>query len=212
MNISKERLKIMLKRFVSILLFVTMIFVLFPFTKVDTNAANGVQQVLDTIKAVYPNQYKYFTASGNACTDWGGDDCYIKNIPARGGLPSGLTVYNNGAGGGWSCNGFARYVFGYTFGQNFKACPTVSTPSVGDVLHTTYSGIDHYSIYLAQDSNNWYVFDCNFAGDCSVRYYGAISKAKHTLKYIYHATNYNSINGSSSSTTITYSDIAQHFF
>ncbi len=201
-----------MKTIVSLLLSLIMVLMLIPFGMFSVNAATGgVQQALNKIKAVYPDQYTYFTGSGKACYDAGGDDCYIQNIPARGGLPSGKEVYNMGAGGGWSCNGFARYVFGYIFGKNFKSSPTVSTPSIGDVLWTTSSYGDHYSIYLGQDSTNWYVFDSNWGLDCSVRYYGAINKSKHTLKYIYHASNYNEINGSTPDPepSITYADIAE---
>ena len=143
-----------------------------------------------TIKAVYPDQYFYFTASGSACWSSSGSDCKLSAIPSRGGLPSGKEA---ASWEGWSCVGFARYVFYCVFGENFSAANKVSSPSLGDVIHTTGPGSDHCSVYLGEDSENWYVFDSNWGNGCGVRWEGKISKSKNTLHEVYHAKSYDSL-------------------
>lgn len=161
--------------------------------------SGGVYQALLQIKAVYPDQYFYFTRSGSACYSSSGSDCLLTNIPSRGGLPSGAEVGYSA----WSCVGFAHYVFYCVFGTTFKSGTVVSTPSVGDVIHTTGPGSNHHSVYLGEDSANWYVFDGNWGNACGVRWYGKISKSTCTLHEIYHAKNYDAVNGSSVSLNLT---------
>ena len=154
--------------------------------------SGGVYQALLQIKAVYPDQYFYFTQSGNACYYNSGSDCLLTNIPSRGGLPSGAEVGYRA----WSCVSFAHYVFYCVFGTTFSAGTKVSSPSVGDVIHTTGPGSDHHSVYLGEDASYWYVFDGNWGNGCGVRWYGKISKSTCTLHEIYHAKNYDAVNGS----------------
>ena len=142
------------------------------------------------VKAVYPDQYFYFTVDGSACWSSSGSNCRLSSIPSRGGLPSGKEA---ASWEGWSCVGFARYVFYCVFGENFSAATKTSSPVVGDVIHTTGPGSDHCSVYLREDDNYWYVFDANWGNGCGVRWEGTISKSKNTLHEVYHAKGYDKL-------------------
>ena len=142
------------------------------------------------IKAVYPDQYFYFTVDGSACWSASGSNCRLSSIPSRGGLPSGKEA---ASWEGWSCVGFARYVFYCVFGENFSAATKTSSPVVGDVIHTTGPGSDHCSVFLREDENYWYVFDANWGNGCGVRWEGTISKSKNTLHEVYHAKSYDEL-------------------
>ncbi|MBQ8765976.1 MAG: InlB B-repeat-containing protein [Clostridia bacterium] len=190
-----------MKKVLSVFLTLLMIVSIIPMSTISASAANGIQAKIDELRAVYYTG-TYFTKSGGPCYDYGGADCALSNIPSRGGLPAGSTV-SNAIGNGWSCNGFARYAFYYVFGKAFGTSTVVSTPSLGDIIQTSSSYGTHYSMYLGEDANNYYVYDSNGAlnattkqPDCSVRYYGALSKSKNSLVKVYHASNYDSVNGS----------------
>ena len=142
------------------------------------------------VKAVYPDRYFYFTVDGSACWSASGSNCRLSLIPSRGGLPSGKEA---ASWDGWSCVGFARYVFYCVFGENFSAATKTSSPVVGDVIHTTGPGSDHCSVFLREDENYWYVFDANWGNGCGVRWEGTISKSKNTLHEVYHAKSYNEL-------------------
>ena len=197
------------KKFLSIFLALLMIISIIPMSSITASAASGIQAKIDELRAVYYTGI-YFTKSGGPCYDYGGADCALSNIPSRGGLPAGSTV-SNAIGNGWSCNGFARYAFYYVFGKAFGTSTVVSKPSLGDIIETSSSYGTHYSMYLGEDANNYYVYDSNGAlnattkqPDCSVRYYGALSKSKNSLVKVYHASNYDSVNGSTPTPDINY--------
>lgn len=165
---------------------------------------NGVQLKLDELRAVYDTG-TYFTVNGEACTDYACYNCSLSNIPSKGGLPAGSSV-STAIGNGYSCNGFARYAFYYIFGDSFFSGVVVDTPSVGDVIENFY-GYDsegnpmyHFSIYLGEDENYWYVYDSNGysaelggASNCMVQYYTPLSKAHNPLNRYWHAYNYDEV-------------------
>ena len=183
------------KKLVSIVLAVLMLVSVIVVAPITANAAGGVESKLNTIKNVYPTG-SYFTASGKVCSSNQNSDCELKNIPSRGGLPSGATAasvtYN-----AWSCCSFARYVFYCIFGLRPEACTSVSSSNlkIGDYI---YMNSTHYAIYLGQDSNYWYVYNSNGTTTPTnmVEYNQKYAKSKWKLTSAYHATNYDKINGS----------------
>lgn len=192
------------RSFFAMLLVAALLFGLLPAFSLPTAAANGVQQKLDMIRAVYTNN-SYFTCSGGPCSDWGGADCQLSNIPSRGSLPSGRSVAN-AIGDGWSCEGFARYCFYFIFGQAFYNSATVSTPSLGDFI--SMNGGSHFAIYLYEDANYFYVYNSNGDYVCGVEYAQKYSKASWYISAIYHASNYDAVNGSSTpAPSYTYTSI-----
>ncbi len=192
------------RSFFAVLLVAALLVGLLPAFSLPTAAANGVQQKLDMIRAVYTNN-SYFTCSGGPCSDWGGADCQLSNIPSRGSLPSGRSVAN-AIGDGWSCEGFARYCFYFIFGQAFYNSATVSTPSLGDFI--SMNGGSHFAIYLYEDANYFYVYNSNGDYVCGVEYAQKYSKASWYISAIYHASNYDAVNGSSTpAPSYTYTSI-----
>ena len=183
------------KKTVSLILTAVMLISILITAPTTASAAGGVQAKIDTVRAVYPNSCKYFTRSGNQCTNASGEDCKLQNIPARGGLPSGASVSSWGC---YSCYAFAEYVFAYTFGKSFRNYPTAAKPVFGDVIRVVgWYGESHYGIYLGEDANYYYVFDGNGDGKCGVQYNHALSKSEHPLQQTYHASNYSDIDGES---------------
>ncbi len=191
-----------MKKFISIFLIVLLVFSVVPAGMTASAAGSGVQEKINAIKAVYPSG-SYFTISGSACAAYNHDvadgnwcsGCKLSAIPARGGLPSGASV-------GWqadTCCGFANYVYYCIFGHN-KSSQTVTTssPVLGDLVFTGA----HWFIYLSQDSNNYYVYDANGYdangynnGKNKVAYNNYYPKSAVTNLTVYHATNYDAING-----------------
>lgn len=175
----------------------------------SANAVSGIEDKISTIRNVY-NTGSYFTASGNACASNEAADCYLPNIPSRGGLPSGSTVAQATGNYGYSCFSFAVYVFYNIFGCSYSNSTVVdiSNAKVGDFVHLYHSTYkDHYGIYLGQDANNYYVYDSNGDGSIvngkvvpnnRVTYYNSFSKATYSVPEVYHAKNYDSVNGSTS--------------
>ncbi len=189
-----------LKKLTSVCLALIMILSVLTVAPISVSAASGVQSKINTLVSVYGNG-SYFTASGKACYLSDGSDCYLRNIPSRGGLPSGATVASY-TGNGWSCWGFAHYAFYYIFGLKAENCQTASKAVVGDYLCMSSSYGSHYAIYISEDSSNYYVYDSN--GDAAISnkvlYTHACSKSKWSINKIYHANNYDSINGTTTHT------------
>lgn len=183
-----------LRKITSVCLAVIMIFGVLTIAPISVSAASGVQSKINTLVSVYGNG-SYFTASGKACYSSDGSDCYLRNIPSRGGLPSGATVASY-TGNGWSCWGFAHYAFYYIFGLKAENCKTSSKAVVGDYLCMSSSYGSHYAIYIGEDNSNYYVYDSN--GDAAISnkvlYTHACSKSRWSINKIYHANNYDSIN------------------
>lgn len=168
-------------------------------------ATTGVQGKLNTVKGVYPSGSFFTVASSTSgCTSSNHDilngewcmGCYLPNIPARGGLPSGSSV-------GFiadTCCGFANYVFYCTFGHRaLDSEITSSKPALGDMVFTG----KHYFIYLSEDSSNYYVYDANGydGGKNKVLYNNTYPKSEVTNLTVWHASNYSTVNGSGSSAT-----------
>lgn len=210
-------MKKLFQRTLSILLAIAVFAAMLPFDGLKVEAVtNGVQTKIDRLLSVYPNG-SYFTISGQSCLDSGYHDqhiyltgawcpnCYLPNIPARGGLPAGSSV-------GWeadTCAGFAGYVYYNIFGHNHLTQTTVysypSSASAGDLIHTG----THWFVYLWQDDSYYYGYDANshsrgqtssgvWICDQMVQYNRAFPKSSYPLKTVYHANNYNQVYNSSS--------------
>ena len=188
-----------MKKIVSLLLVAAVIFSMFSFN-LNTSAASGIQSKLDTIKAVYPTG-SYFTiaSSSSPCSSSNHDvingvwcsGCYLPSIPARGGLPSGSAVGFTAD----TCCGFATYVYYCIFGHSHynDAASTSRSPVFGDLVYTG----THWFIYLSEDSNNYYVYDANGYGGSKnkVIYNNYFPKSAVKSLTVYHANNYDAVNG-----------------
>ena len=166
---------------------------LFMFNSV-TILADGISDAMQKVIDVYPNSCSYFTSDGKKDSNNSDSRCSLANIPSRGGLPSGKTVKEARGGDAHSCHGFAEYVWYVMFGHcitDNEAIPA-SQLKVGDFIR--FSG--HSAIYLGEDSQNYYVYDSNWAkpADNKVRYNHAIGKGRGVEK-CYHAANYDEIAG-----------------
>ncbi len=167
------------------------------------STSQGIYNRLLTIKSVYPAG-SYFTVDGGICTSDSDDNCKLSNIPARGVLSTGAAAAQV-CGEGWSCCGFARYVFYNTFYHS----PTANTTEVsidnakpGDFV--VFSG--HYGIFLYADTSSVYVYDSNFTTTPTNRVQWETKITRSRVSTIYHSNAYASYNsqygGSSSSVVI----------
>ena len=172
--------------------------------------SGGIQEKINTVLAVYPNG-SYFTVASNSspCSSSNHDTvngtycsgCYLPNIPARGGLPSGAAVGHIAD----TCCGFASYVFYCIYGHSHSTKTSkTSSPVFGDLV---YSG-KHWFIYLSEDSKNYYVYDANgYNGSKNkVLYNNYYPKSAVTSLTVYHANNYDEVNRTVSPPVI-YSEI-----
>ena len=195
----------MKRRAVAFVLVVLMGILLFAYPSANYALAGsgGVQKKLNQILKVYPSG-SYFTVASSTteCTSSNHDilngvwcqGCYLPSIPARGGLPSGAAVEYRAD----TCCGFASYVFYCIFGHNHVTNTTVKygSPVLGDLVFTG----SHWFIYLSEDSTNYYVYDANGynGGKNKVIYNNYYPKSAVSSLTVYHANNYNDVNGASS--------------
>lgn len=155
-------------------------------------SANGIENKINTLSQALANaEITHFTNNGEAA---GSEEsnCYLPNINdslSKAGLPTGAEAVNQGASAGYSCYGFASYVFWYLYRSNFRYTPTVSTPSYGDLLE--FNGA-HYAIYLGESNGNYYVYDSNWDYQCTIQMH-EIPKSWNDPVTIYHATNYSQV-------------------
>ena len=194
----------MKKRIISILLACMICITAIPTaTLFPAQAANGIQEKINKVLAVYPNG-SYFTvaSSTSGCTSSNHDiingvwctGCYLPSIPSRGGLPSGKDVGYTAD----TCCGFATYVFYCIYGHHQETNTTKKTsPVFGDLVHTG----KHWFIYLSEDSNNYYVYDANgynYGGKNKVQYNNYYPKSAVTALTVYHANNYDQVKNTGS--------------
>lgn len=182
------------RKMAAVLLVVVMIFLIIPN---NVGAESTLNNKLNQIKSVYPAD-AYFTVSGNVCYSYQNSDCELKNIPSRGGLPTGAEVANV-CGNAWSCCSFAKYVFYCLFGMSpaSSSYTSASNLQLGDFIRFYSSNYgEHFGIYLGEDNSNWYVYDSNYTSPATnrIRYYGAISKSGSSIQEARHANNYDEYN------------------
>lgn len=182
------------KKILILVLVLIMCFSVVPMTdlSMEAEAAGGVQAKLDTIRSVYPAG-SYFTVSGNLYSYDTGSGCQLSQIPARGGLSTGAAAARV-MGDGWSCCGFARYVFYNVFGTSNMSKVSLSNAKVGD--YVVFSG--HYGIYLSHDANYVYVYDSNFTTNSTNRVGYNTRVPISRFSEVYRANNYNDIDGTPS--------------
>lgn len=189
---------IKVKKTVSIILSMLIVVSVFIVMPVFSNAAGGVETKINTIRKTYSDG-TYFTSDGKVCNSNKSDRCKLSNIPSRGGLPTGAKVASV-TGDAWSCCSFARYVFYNVFGSKPESSISVASSNlkIGDYLHIKSGSYSHYTIFLGQDSNNWYVYNSNGTTTPTniVKYNQAFQKSKWSFDFAYHAKNYDEINGS----------------
>lgn len=165
-----------------------------------------VEAKIATIRAVYPTGSQ-FTKNGSACpdpTDNSCDNCLLSNIPSRGGLPSGATV-SKVCVDGWTCIGFARYVFYTTFGISEKNSKNTTvngldTAVVGDYIRCLNSSgsVLHAGIFMgwATKGSTFYLYESNDGAPNKVAYkvrtYSATNHSKWKSFTTTHAYNYES--------------------
>ena len=187
----------MRKRVVSLFLALVMVLSVVVSFPLVLSASNGIQEKINTIKSVYPTG-SYFTVSGGACPSSNHDvidgnwcsGCYLPKIPARGGLPSDSSVSHVAD----TCCGFANYVYYCIYGHNTTSQTQIkNSPVYGDLVYTG----SHWFIYLSEDNTNYYVYDANGYNGAKnkVNYNGYYPKSAVTALKVYHATNYDAING-----------------
>lgn len=166
----------------------------------DFAIVNGIERKMNSVLTVYPTG-SYFTvaSSSSGCTSSNHDTvngnwcygCYLPNIPARGGLPSGAEVNHEAD----TCCGFASYVFYCIFGHSKNVNTTVksSGPVFGDMVFTG----SHWFIYLSEDSSNYYVYDANGYNGAKnkVIYDNYYPKSAVSSLTVYHANNYDEVSG-----------------
>lgn len=169
----------------------------------------GVEAGIDKLLAVYPTG-SYFTKSGKEYKDSDGSECYLQNIPERGGLPSGAEAYSNDC---WSCCAFARYAYYVIFGESAAKAQakTYSTASfsgaqVGDIVFMhkrgTGAGTGHWGVYLGYDNGKISIYDSNWEHGNQVIYGNKINLAKYSDTItVYHSNSYNQINMSTQAQT-----------
>ncbi len=189
----------MKKRILSVVLIFVIAVSMLSFCVITTYAYQSeLHKRIETIKNVYPTG-TYFTASGGPAYDWGDPnnlyaDSQIQNIPSRGGLPAGWETGCTGT----SCWAFAQYCFYYVFGHNFYTNVfEVAQPNYGDVIYFyEYWGSSvpsHYAIYLEETTDYYYVYDCNWNGNCNIGFYRAIPKANYAFIKAFRSYNYDSL-------------------
>ena len=168
--------------------------------------AGGVSDKLSYIRTVYPTG-SHFTTTGQACNNSQCSKCSLNNIPARGQLSSGATAAST-MGNAWSCTGFAKYVFYNVFGvrhtnANNSVYYSLSDAKVGDYVqmwNTSAYGynndyITHCAIFMGWSGSTPLWYESNYSV-CNQVYYSAYNQ-KRALYRIYHAYNYDTINGMS---------------
>ena len=181
-----------MKKIFSLVMVIIMLLGIVPMAdlSIEASAAGGVESKLNAIKSVYPAG-SYFTVSGSVYASNDGTGCQLSKIPARGGLSSGATAANV-MGDGWSCCGFARYVFYNIFGTGSMSQVSLSNAKIGD--YVVFSG--HYGIYLSHDANYVYVYDSNFTTSPTNRVGYNTRVPMSRFSAVYRANNYNDIDNS----------------
>ncbi len=205
-----------MKKVISCLLVVLMMFSIVPVATVGVNAAGGVNSRINSIKNKFPSG-TYFTANGASCGHASGstcNNCKLSNVlPAR-----GISYNSSVCPDGWTCYAFASYCFGTVFGQSFYNAQGVASSGnnatnstlyntfknakTGDFLYlwSTGSGSpSHYAIFISCDANGVTIYDNNIGGNGLVGKirYGYINYSNFQWRRvdIYRATNYSSVDG-----------------
>ncbi len=206
----------MKKQILSIFLALIMVVSIIPMSKVEVNAANGIQAKIDLIRTVY-NTGSYFTSDGKShnmldysvCPEDPNNrpmpyktcKCSLsQNTKKTTGLYSGAEIASKTGVSRWQCAGFAAYVFYNIFNKDYGTCGTVSIDSakLGDVVQFNIGNFSHYGIYLYTSGSNVYVYDANSDYCCKVVYGSAY--AKSSVVKVFRASNYDSVNGSTTPT------------
>ena len=142
------------------------------------SGADIIQANLDYMLQVYPSG-SYFSKDGKACghvQEISCSNCQLRNIPSRGGLPSGNNV---GTTDGATCVGFAKYAFyclsgaiwpdpNNTVYTNVPYSQVYQKAKLGDYI--SYSG--HAGIYLSGDSSGYWMYEANYTTTNQVMYRG----------------------------------------
>ena len=206
----KEKRKhgILAKRLTALAVVVCLLFGMVPsgltmFEPFEVEAANGVQQKIDAIKAIYPTG-SFFSVNRQACTHGSYETCPNSNCQLsevmkkhHGGWPGGTD--------GWTCMAFARFVFYQVFGVMCSNTSggwynvSISNAKVGDFV--VIDGGSHYGIYLYSDGGYFYLYESNINYMPNKVGYGTIKYANSRATEVRRANNYDSVNNTSSTPT-----------
>lgn len=154
-------------------------------------AGGGVAQKINEIKKMYPDG-SYFSVNGSACghsQDKVCNNCKLSAImnARHGGWPGGTD--------GWTCVGFARFVFYCIFGVMCSDSSggwyyvSPSQAKIGDyvILNTGHAGI-----CISCNGNNIYLYEANYATANKVRYTPQAYSVSQVSK-VRRANNYDSV-------------------
>lgn len=197
-----------MKKAISLLLSIVMIFSITAGLDFSAYAATGIETKISNIKAKYPNA-SYFSKNGKACghgQSYVCSNCQLSNISS-----SASKV----CGDGYTCWAFANYAFYTIFGiapsnsgnskKTVNASDLNKNAKYGDyVISLNSSGSKiHYFIYLGANGSNHYRYESNYGVANKVAYKSNNKSTGYnntTAKYtIIHAKNYDSVNGTSTS-------------
>lgn len=193
----------MKKRWVSFLLALALAVGLVATTTTPANAAGGVEERLNIVRAEFPND-AYFTTDGNPNSSGELTDV----LRAKGMSTSGYDQ-------SWTCLAFAKYVWAKVFGHNVTEqrrevgagaaglSSTWDNALPGDCIYfysdSALTDWGHAAIYLGKSGNNVYLVDCDYYHSNQIMYYTAtIGGGMWPRAYcrVFRSTNYNEVDGS----------------
>ncbi|MBR4911105.1 MAG: hypothetical protein IKZ47_07305 [Clostridia bacterium] len=220
-------MKKVFNKFLAFVLSVLLVVSIIPMVTFTVSAGSGVTEKLNSLKTKFPdgkfwnhyansnhNNSGYASTCNNpACMN---PDSYTSSPCKTHNGVAGVGSYDcNGFDGGIQCMGFANKVFYDVFGvyasEMTKRYDT-SNVSVGDWIRVNNDS--HSAVVLTRSGDNITIVECNVHDhsadcqdcNCKIKWGRTISISKIT--YFKHATNYDTINNSSSVTVSwsTYAD------
>ena len=213
-----------LKKLLSILLAFVMLFSVTSAIDFSVFAANGVQTKIESIAKKYPNN-SYFSKNGKACSHGQKErcnNCKLGSINSAAGKVCGTDW--------WTCKAFANYAFYSIYGISPSASSNkVTTVNASDLNKTAKYGdliicndttstnftlgkSSHASIYLGADgTNKCFVYESNYKTPNKVAYKRSIKTSTYEKYKIIHASNYDKINGGTSTSTPTITNLTVKF-
>ncbi|MBO4901763.1 MAG: leucine-rich repeat protein [Lachnospiraceae bacterium] len=162
----------------------------------------GVQARINSIYATY-SQDGYFSTDGTACGHAQLATCYkctLSNIDAEAARV---------CGDAYTCAGFARYVFYHLFGMKPHETGNIKTECYSSEINSkAYLGDfvaclendgsePHAGIYLGGSGNTFYLYESNYGQANKVNYSNSHPTTDWPRYRIFHASNYDVINNSS---------------
>ena len=221
----------MKRKILSVILAAAMLFTMIPMSsfEIKASASSGVQTKIAEIESQYPTG-SYFSANGKACGH--GQDTTCSNCRLSNVCPSAVPTCINA----YTCLAFARYAFWYIFGlspdaQSYEWATLDTINSIakpGDFITFYYPNGKYYhaAIYLGSSSNGFYAYTSNYKEANDVKYnreykqYDSYALDSNGNSYpykfaeskykVFHASNYDAINGTTSSDSTDVSIVSDY--